>query len=118
MYTRTLFSRTSRAISSITSAICLSLRRRRADRQRVNARHERVESAVDQLVLLDGRLSVERGRRHLDLEVIARTGRVLDVHARSGKRTLDREPDLLGTRHPPSSGRYTLPLDHASGGAE
>jgi hypothetical protein len=84
----------------------------------MNAWHERIEGAVDELVLLDGRLAAERGRRHLDLEVIARTRRVLDVYARSGERALDREPNLLGTRHPPSSGSYTLPLAHASGSAE
>src|SRR5438093_6389268 len=114
-----LFSFTSRAISSSTSAIPGSLLRRgRAQRQRVNLRHEGAEDPVDHLVLLDKRLAGEGRGPHPHLEVVAGAGRVLDLDLGAGQRRLDATADLVGARHPHTSmGWYTLATGDASAGA-
>src|SRR6266850_6977445 len=104
MYTTILLSRTSRSISSITSADSSDMirspsRRSRAQRERVDAGHELAEGAVHQLVLLDERLAREGGRAHFDLEVVTRASRIGHRDARTGQRHLDRTADLFRARH-------------------
>src|SRR6266446_5513294 len=90
------------------------LRHRRAQRQRVNLRHEGAEDPVDHLVLLDERLAAEGRRPHAHLEVVAGAGRIGDLDLRAGQRRLDAAADLVGARHRYASvGWYTLAPAHA-----
>src|SRR5207249_2480485 len=90
---------------------------RRAQRQRMNLRHEGAEDPVDHLVLLDERLAAEGRRPHAHLEVVAGAGRIGDLDLRAGQRRLDAAADLVGVRHRHTCvGWYTLDLAHASAG--
>src|SRR5215470_3488634 len=104
---RTRLSRTSRSISSKTSAILiLSSGRLGTERERVDLRHERPQGTVDELMLLDQRLAGEGRRADADLEVITRAGRVRDGDFRTRQRRRELPADLVGSCHASSQGLY------------